>query len=176
MQSGSNRILKLMNRQYTREMYFEKVAKMRALIPDITFSTDIIVGFPGETEEDFLETKTLMEEVGYDNAYIFKYSPRKGTKAAVMADQIPQEVKEERNQILLQVLRETVEADIKKLVGTTQELLVEGVTKTNKERFFGKTSTSWVVNFVPAPDTKVGDIVRVKITQANAVTAVGELV
>ena len=176
LQSGSNRILKLMNRQYTREMYLEKVAKMRSLMPDITFSTDIIVGFPGETEEDFLETKTLMEEVGYDNAYIFKYSPRKGTKAAAMADQIPQEVKENRNQVLLQVLRETVERDIKKLVGTTQELLVEGVTKTNKERFFGKTSTAWVVNFVPNENTKVGDIVKVHINQANRVTAVGELI
>ncbi|MBR7127873.1 MAG: tRNA (N6-isopentenyl adenosine(37)-C2)-methylthiotransferase MiaB [Lentisphaeria bacterium] len=176
MQSGSNRILKLMNRQYTREMYLEKVAKMRALMPDITFSTDIIVGFPGETEEDFMMTKTLMEEVGYDNAYIFKYSPRKGTKAAAMDDQISQEIKEERNQILLQVLRKQVESDIKKLLGTTQELLVEGVTKTNKDRFFGKTDTSWVVNFVPNAETKVGDIVKVKITQANAVTAVGELV
>ena len=176
MQSGSNRILKLMNRQYTREMYLEKVAKMRALMPDITFSTDIIVGFPGETEEDFMMTKTLMEEVGYDNAYIFKYSPRKGTKAAAMDDQISQEIKEERNQILLQVLRKQVESDIKKLLGTTQELLVEGVTKTNKDRFFGKTDTSWVVNFIPNADTKVGDIVKVKITQANAVTAVGELV
>ncbi len=176
MQSGSNRILKLMNRQYTREMYLEKVAKMRALMPDITFSTDIIVGFPRETEEDFMMTKTLMEEVGYDNAYIFKYSPRKGTKAAAMDDQISQEIKEERNQILLQVLRKQVESDIKKLLGTTQELLVEGVTKTNKDRFFGKTDTSWVVNFVPNAETKVGDIVKVKITQANAVTAVGELV
>ena len=94
----------------------------------------------------------------------------------MMDDQIPQEIKEERNQVLLKVLRETVERDIKKLVGTTQELLVEGVTKTNKERFFGKTSTAWVVNFVPNENTKVGDLVRVQVNQANAVTAVGELV
>lgn len=174
MQSGSNRILEAMNRQYTRESYLEKARKIRSAIPDITFSTDIIVGFPGETDEDFLETKDLMEQVGFDNAYIFKYSSRKGTKAALMEDQISQELKEERNQVLLAVLRKNVENDIKKLVGTTQKILVEGVTKTNKNRFQGKTSTAWVVNFEPKSTTKVGDIIDVKITRANSVTVVGE--
>ena len=174
MQSGSNRILKLMNRQYTAESYYEKVLAMREAIPDITFSTDVIVGFPGESEEDFEATRSLFAKVGYTNGFIFKYSPRKGTKAAEMSDQIPQKIKEERNQILLALLTEQTNREISKLSGTIQEVLVEGPSRTDAKRLCGRTSTSWVVNFDPLEGTEAGDIVKVKIIRPANVTLIGE--
>ena len=174
LQSGSDRILKAMNRQYTAESYYEKVLAMREAIPDITFSTDVIVGFPGETEEDFEATRSLFAKVGYTNGFIFKYSPREGTKAAVMPDQIPQSVKEERNQILLALLEEQTNREISKLSGTVQEVLVEGAARTNKNQLTGRTSTSWVVNFTPQQGTKPGDLVQVRIIRPANVTLVGE--
>lgn len=174
LQSGSNRILKAMNRQYTAESYYEKVLAMREAIPDITFSTDVIVGFPGETEEDFEATRELFAKVGYTNGFIFKYSSRNGTKAAEMPDQIPQNIKEERNQILLALLTEQTNSEIAKLTGTVQEVLVEGPSRTDAKRLCGRTSTSWVVNFDPAEGTKPGDIVKVKIIRPANVTLIGE--
>ncbi len=174
LQSGSNRILKAMNRQYTAESYYEKVLAMREAVPDITFSTDVIVGFPGETEEDFEATRSLFAKVGYTNGFIFKYSPREGTKAAVMPDQIPQKVKEERNQILLALLTEQTNCEISKLTGTVQEVLVEGPSRTDSKRLCGRTSTSWVVNFDPLEGTKPGDVVKVRIIRPASVTLIGE--
>ena len=173
LQSGSDRILKLMNRQYTAEMYYEKVLAMREAVPDITFSTDVIVGFPGETDEDFEMTRSLFAKVGYTNGFIFKYSPRKGTKAAEMTEQIPQAVKEQRNQILLALLTEQTNRAISELTDTVQEVLVEGPAR-NAGQLCGRTSTSWVVNFTPQPGTKAGDLVKVRIIRPANVTLIGE--
>lgn len=174
MQSGSNRILKLMNRQYTAESYYEKVLAMREAIPDITFSTDVIVGFPGETDEDFEATRSLFAKVGYTNGFIFKYSPRKGTKAAEMPGQVAQKIKEERNQILLALLNEQTNRAISELTGSIQEVLVEGPSRTDSRRLCGRTSTSWVVNFDPLEGTEPGDIVKVRIIRPANVTLIGE--
>jgi tRNA-2-methylthio-N6-dimethylallyladenosine synthase len=165
-----------MNRQYTGEQYLGIVNKLKAKMPDVTFSTDIIVGFPGETDEDFNATRDLMNEVGFDNAFIFKYSPRTGTPAADMEDQVPQSVKEERNQILLQDLEKRTAEHNKALVGTVQEVLVEGPSRRNAKRWSGKTSTSKAVMFPPAGDMEPGKLVKVKIDRCTAVSLFGELV
>ena len=146
LQSGSNRILKAMNRPYSRERYKEIVDALRASRPGMYFSTDVIVGFPGETEEEFLETKELFEACDYDMAYIFKYSIRSGTPAAELGDQIPDEVKERRNQELLDVLKRNSERRTATLVGTVEEVLVEGPDKTG-ERYTGRTPGNRVCVF-----------------------------
>jgi tRNA-2-methylthio-N6-dimethylallyladenosine synthase len=174
LQSGSDRILKLMNRHYTAEKYLSIVNSLKGKAPGITFSSDIIVGFPSETEEDFLATRNLMNEVSFDNAYIFKYSPRSGTKAAEMKDDVPQSVKEERNQILLADLEKTTEKNNKALVGKTLEVLVEGVSKRNSTRWCGRSDTNKVVVFEPTLEIKIGDLVKLKISRATAMTLFGE--
>src|SRR6185369_16990958 len=146
MQSGSNRILRAMNRPYTRERYKEIVDALRAVRSDMYFSTDVIVGFPGETEEDFAETRELFEACNYDMAYVFKYSIRTGTPAASLEDQIPDEVKEERNQILLKILAANSDRRNAALVGTTQEVLIEGLDKKGL-RYIGRTRGNRVVHF-----------------------------
>ncbi len=174
LQSGSNRMLKAMNRQYTAESYWETVEKIVAKMPEITFSTDVIVGFPGETDEDFNMTRELMNRVSFDNAFIFKYSPRPGTKSALMEDSVPQEVKEERNQILLADLAERSRRHSAALVGSVQKVLVEGVSKRNAARWTGRTDGNRTVNFMPRADVKIGDMVELKITSAGAVSLFGE--
>ena len=176
LQSGSERILKKMNRQYTPEQYLKIVKKLRKAMPDVTFSTDIIVGFPGETEEDFNATYEMMKKVGYDNAYIFKYSPRSGTPAAEMADQVPQEVKEERNQILLKELERYATKHNESYVGSVQEVLVEGPSRRNSKRWGGKTGTFKVVIFEPSQDTCKGQLANVKINRTTPSTLFGKLV
>ena len=176
LQSGSDRILKAMNRQYTRESYLAKVAELRAALPGVTFSTDVIVGFPGETDEDFGLTREVMNEVGFEQSFIFKYSPRPGAKSAALADSVPESIKEERNQILLGDLRDRVQKKLGKLVGSTVEVLAEGVSARNAERWSGRTGTNYVVHFPPKPDTRSGDLVNIKVTQANVVSVVGEIV
>src|SRR5262249_256987 len=126
VQSGSNRILKAMNRGYSREWYVGVVERLRAARPDIAISTDIIVGFPGETEEDFEQTTLLMRDTQFDQAYIFKYSERRDTPAADMPGQLGDDAKEERNQTLLHILNEGMARKNEKLVGQTVEILVEG--------------------------------------------------
>ena len=162
-----------MNRQYTRESYLAKVAELRAALPGVTFSTDVIVGFPGETDEDFGLTREVMNEVGFEQSFIFKYSPRPGAKSAALADSVPESIKEERNQILLEDLKSRV---LGKLVGSTVEVLAEGVSARNAERWSGRTGTNYVVHFPPKPDTRSGDLVNIKVTQANVVSVVGEIV
>ena len=174
LQSGSDRILRLMNRHYTSEKYLSTVNSLKGKAPGITFSSDIIVGFPSETEEDFLATRNIMNEVSFDNAYIFKYSPRSGTKAAEMKDDVPQSVKEERNQILLADLAKATEKNNKVLVGKTLEVLVEGVSRRNSSRWCGRSDTNKVVVFDPDPGIRIGDLVKLKITRATAVTLFGE--
>jgi tRNA-2-methylthio-N6-dimethylallyladenosine synthase len=176
LQSGSDRILKKMNRQYTAEKYLEIVNKLRKSMPDVTFSTDIIIGFPGERDEDFNATHEMMKKVGYMNAFIFKYSPRSGTPAADMEDQVPQEVKEERNQILLKELGAYTTKHNADYVGSVQEILVEGPSRRNKKRWAGKNDAFQVAIFDPAPDTESGQLVKVKINRSTSASLFGELV
>ena len=176
LQSGSNRILRAMNRQYTAESYLETVAKLQAAMPGITFSTDVIVGFPGEEEIDFNATRELMERVGFDNAFIFKYSPRPGTRAAAMDDRVPQAVKEERNQLLLEDLAARTRRHLRALVGTEQSVLVEGVSKRMQERWSGRTDGNRTVHFLPVAGLQVGDLAVVRILRAGNVSLFGEIV
>ncbi len=173
LQSGSNRILKAMNRPYTRERYRQIVDDLRAAQPDMYFSTDVIVGFPGETDEDFAQTRELFEACNYDMAYVFKYSIRTGTPAATMADQMPDAVKEERNQTLLRILAANSDRRNALLIGTTQEVLVEGLDKKGL-RYTGRTRGNRVVHFA-ATDRLVGQLVPVRIERASTAVLYGEL-
>ena len=174
MQSGSNKMLRAMNRPYSRERYKEIVDSLRAVRPDMYFSTDVIVGYPGETEEDFQQTKELFESCNFDMAYIFKYSIRSGTVAAELEDQITDEVKEARNQALLDVLRVNSKRRNESLVGSVQPVLLEGPDKTG-QHFTGRTRGNRVV-IVDADPRLVGEIVEVKMTRATISTLYGELV
>ncbi len=174
MQSGSNRILRAMNRPYTRERYLEIVAALRAVRPDMYFSTDVIVGFPGETDEDFAQTRELFEAANYDMAYVFKYSIRTGTPAAGMPEQVPDEVKEQRNQVLLGLLHENSLRRNQSLLGKTEEVLVEGRDKTGR-RFTGRTRGNRVAVF-EASDRLVGRLVPLRIERATVSTLYGEIV
>ena len=174
LQSGSNRILKAMNRPYSRERYKEIVDALRTVTPGMYFSTDVIVGFPGETEEDFAHTRDLFEACNYDMAYIFKYSIRTGTPAETMPDQVPEEVKEARNQILLDLLRANSERRNAALLGTVEEVLVEGSDKTG-QKFTGRTRGNRVCVFAADPRL-VGELVPLKIERASVSTLYGSLV
>jgi len=176
LQSGSDKVLKKMNRPYTAEQYLEIVRKLKKHKPDITFSTDIIVGFPGETEEDFQETRRVFNEVEFDNAYVFKYSPRRGTAAAKWDDQISDEVKEERNQILLADLGQITTRHHDALIGTEVEVLVEGVSTRNENTWRGLTQTNQVVIFDPQEDIKIGDLIRINVNRATRTTLYGDVV
>ena len=174
MQSGSNRILRAMNRPYSRERYREIVDALRAVRPDMYFSTDIIVGYPGETEAEFEETRELFEACNYDMAYIFKYSIRSGTVAADLADQVPDAEKERRNQVLLDILRKNSERRTAQLIGSTEEVLVEGPDKTG-DHFTGRTRGNRVCVFDADPRL-VGQLVPLKIERATVSTLYGSLV
>jgi tRNA-2-methylthio-N6-dimethylallyladenosine synthase len=166
VQSGSTRVLAAMNRVYTREQYLEKVGKLRHVLPEISLSTDLIVGFPGETEEDFQDTLDLVQEVGFHQAFSFKYSPRPQTRAASLPEQVPEEVKSERLTRLLDLQnRLTLEAH-RSLVGQTKEVLVEGKSKRSAEELSGRLRTNQVVNF-SGPQDLVGQLVQVEITEAH---------
>ncbi len=175
LQSGSDAILKKMNRNYTAEYYLDIVAKLKILVPQITFSTDIIVGFSGENEADFEATRNIVHNVEFDNAFIFKYSPREGTKSANFADDVPYEIKEKRNQILLEDLAKITLKRNKSLIGKSFEVLVEGESKRNPERFCGRTDTNKVVVFDPDENTKPGDLFLVDIERATAMTLYGRI-
>jgi tRNA-2-methylthio-N6-dimethylallyladenosine synthase len=173
LQSGSDRILKAMNRPYSRERYREIVSALRAVRPDMYFSTDVIVGFPGETDEEFRQTRELFEACNYDMAYIFKYSIRTGTPAAAMGDQIPDEVKEARNQELLGLLEANSNRRNATLLGTTQEVLVEGPDKKGLQ-FMGRTRGNRIVHFAADPRL-IGELVPVKIERASTAVLYGQL-
>ena len=161
-----------MNRHYDKERYLMLVDKLRAAISDIALTTDIIVGFPGETEEDYLLTRQAVEQVQFDNAFIFRYSPRRGTPAAVMENQIPEEVKEARNQDLLAVVNEIAIRKNRDLVGTVQEVLLEGPSKTNAARLSGRTSQNKPVMVDAAPDL-AGEILPIRIEESTGFTLYG---
>lgn len=173
VQSGSTRILRAMRRGYTREAYLEKIACLRTCVPEISLSTDIIVGFPGETEDDFEQTVSLMREVEYDNAYIFKYSPRPGTDAAAREDDVPQGVKEARNQALLALQDAASLTRHQRIEGRTVEVLIEGPGK-QPGQLFGRTRGNHGV-IVEGPPELVGEFVDVAIARVTAHTLFGRL-
>lgn len=175
VQSGSTDVLKIMARKYTREQYLELVRKIKAAIPNVTMTTDIIVGYPNETEEQFEETMSLVREVGFEAAYTFIYSPREGTPAAKMQDNVPMEVKKERLQRLNALVNEQSAQSMKKYHDQVVEVLVEGESKNNPDVLAGYTSKLKLVNFV-GPKTAIGKIVKVKITNAKTWSLNGEMI
>ncbi len=176
MQSGSDRILKLMRRPYKNEKFVEICEKMRGARPDLAITTDIIVGFPHETEEDFQETIDTCQRLRFDNAFIFRYSKRKDTPAAEMDGQLPERVKEERNQRLLEVINEITKAKNEALVGTVQQVLCEGPSKNNKARLGGRTSQNKIVIFEGDANKLTGQLLDLKIHESTGFTLYGEVI
>ena len=175
VQSGSNSILKKMNRHYTREYYLDLVKKIKEEIPGVTLTTDIIVGFPGETEEDFQETLELVKEVGYSSAITFIYSRRNNTPADMMLNQVSEEDKHHRFNRLVAAVNERVIAQNKAEEGNILEVLVEGNSKNDAEKLTGRTRTGRLVNFT-GEGINAGDIVNVKITRAQNFSLIGEVI
>jgi len=173
LQSGSNRILKAMHRIYTAEKYAQLVGKIRAARPGIAITTDIIVGFPGETESDYKATRDLAEQLQFDNGFIFRYSPRRETPAAAMLDQIDESVKEARNQDLLGIINASARCANERLVGTHVEVLCEGPSKTNPARLMGRTRTNKIVVFEEG-ENRIGKIFDVAIERANGFSLYGQ--
>ena len=173
LQSGSDRLLKLMHRGYTREKFLGIIAKLRAAKPGIGITTDIIVGFPGETEEDFELTLSLCREVQFDNAYIFKYSPRRDTPAAEMPDQVPQAIREERNHRLLNLVNEIAASKYDTFIGKQVEILVEGPSKKNAARYTGRTRCNRIVLFDGSARHQ-GQLMDVKIERTGSFTLYGD--
>ena len=173
LQSGSDRILKIMRRGYTAEKFQKLAERIRAARPGMAITSDVIVGFPGETDEDFQKTRELCEAVSFDNAFVFRYSPRQNTPAATMGDQISEEVKDARNQELLEVVNRHVAAKLDALIGTEVEILCEGASRHNSERLSGRTRTNKIVVFEGSP-RHVGQIFPVKITRASGSTLYGD--
>jgi tRNA-2-methylthio-N6-dimethylallyladenosine synthase len=172
LQSGSSAVLKRMRRTYTRERYLDRVALIREHVPDCALTTDLIVGFPGETEEDFAQTLEVAEAVGYDGAFTFIYSPRRQTEAATLPDQLPHELKVERLERLVEVIQRRARERGRRFVGRTLEVLVEGPSRTDPSRLRGRSRHNKVVNFngLGSP----GELVQVEITAATSQTLSGE--
>lgn len=175
VQSGSDRILKLMNRHYDRERYFTVVDKLKAAVPGVELTTDIIVGFPGETEEDFEATLDMVEKIGYSAAYTFKYSPRTGTKAATMDEQISEEVKKERLKRLNDTVAKGLKAGSGKYIGQEGEVLVEGCDHRGEPMAYGKLPCFKMVYF-KGDESMIGSLRRVRITGITKNSLVGELI
>jgi tRNA-2-methylthio-N6-dimethylallyladenosine synthase len=176
VQSGSNRMLKAMRRGYTAETYLAAVGRLRQAVPTLALTTDVIVGFPGETEEDFEQTRALMEAAEFDNAFIFKYSPREGTPAATLDDDVTASEKLRRNHLLLADQDRRSERLNARLVGSVAEVLAEGPSLRNRERWAGRTTTSKIVIFAPRPDQEPGDIVRVRLERVAPQTLYGSVI
>jgi len=171
LQSGSTRLLKAMRRTYSRERYLALVEGMRAAIPDLALTTDLIVGFPGETERDFVETLEAVEEVGFDSAFTFVFSPRRGTEAASMPDQVSEETKRERIERLVEVVQRVASSRNTSRVGHVEEVLVEGPSRTDPSVLRGKTRRNTTVNFHGA--ARAGQLVAVRIEGATSTTLRG---
>ena len=174
VQSGSTRVLALMNRKYTREQYLSEVEMIRSIIPDCALTTDIIVGFPTETEEDFLDTVSLVEKVGYDGAFTFVYSPREGTKAAEMEDQISPEIKKDRIMRLVDIQNERNRADSLKYVGKTIEILVEDF-DSKKNAYMGRDERGRMAYFEFNKNV-IGKFVHVEISSTGGMSLIGKVV
>jgi tRNA-2-methylthio-N6-dimethylallyladenosine synthase len=181
LQSGSNKILKAMHRAYTAEKYLDLVERIRRARYGIAITTDIIVGFPGETDDDYGHTRDLVEKIQFDNAFVFRYSPRRDTPAAKMPDQIDEHVKEQRNQDLLEVVNKSNRRILQRLVGSQVEVLCEGPSKTNRARLMGRTRTNKIVVFPPSPKRRstgeseelVGELLNLQIECANGFSLYG---
>jgi tRNA-2-methylthio-N6-dimethylallyladenosine synthase len=180
LQSGSNKILKTMHRAYTTEKYLDLVERIRRARNGVAITTDIIVGFPGETDDDYRQTRDLAEEIQFDNAFVFRYSSRRDTPASEMPDQIDEHVKEQRNQDLLEVVNKSNRRILERLVGSQVEVLCEGPSKTNRARLMGRTRTNKIVVFPPSPKRPtgesgelVGELVNVRIERANGFSLYG---
>jgi tRNA-2-methylthio-N6-dimethylallyladenosine synthase len=181
LQSGSNKILKAMHRAYTAEKYLDLVERIRRARHGIAITTDIIVGFPGETDDDYVQTRDLVEKIQFDNAFVFRYSPRRDTPAAKMPDQIDEHVKEQRNQDLLEVVNKSNRRILQHLVGSQVEVLCEGPSKTNRARLMGRTRTNKIVVFPPSPKRRstgeseelVGELLNLQIERANGFSLYG---
>ncbi|MBC2723434.1 MAG: tRNA (N6-isopentenyl adenosine(37)-C2)-methylthiotransferase MiaB, partial [Desulfosporosinus sp.] len=174
IQSGSNFILERMNRKYTREYYLSRVDKIHEFLPEASLTTDIIVGFPGESEEDFEQTLEIMKLIRYSHAFTFMYSKRSGTLAAELEDQIPLDVKKRRLQRLMSVQNQNSLEWRQKMLGKSYEVLVEGPSKTNPERLVGRTRGNELVVFDGNPD-QIGSLVNIRITEAGTWTLVGDI-
>ncbi|MBR5548970.1 MAG: tRNA (N6-isopentenyl adenosine(37)-C2)-methylthiotransferase MiaB [Kiritimatiellae bacterium] len=177
VQSGSDRVLAEMGRHYTREEYLAAVRKLRDFDPEFAITTDVIVGYPGESAADFEETRSLMEEAGFDNSFVFKYSPRPGTRSAALPDDVPTAEKERRDQVLLADQEKRGQMRNDALVGTVREVLVEGPSKRNKSRWSGRDSGNRIVVWDDpgGVSAKAGDIVRVAITEAHPQILLGKI-
>ncbi|MGE5212217.1 MAG: tRNA (N6-isopentenyl adenosine(37)-C2)-methylthiotransferase MiaB [Nitrospirota bacterium] len=181
LQSGSNKMLKAMHRAYTAEKYLHLVERIRGARNGIAITTDIIVGFPGETDDDYRQTRDMVEEIQFDNAFVFRYSPRRATPAAEMPDQIDEDIKQQRNQDLLELVNRSNRRILERLVGNQVEVLCEGPSKTNRERLMGRTRTNKIVVFPPSPKRRsankteelVGNLVNVRIERANGFSLYG---
>jgi tRNA-2-methylthio-N6-dimethylallyladenosine synthase len=171
LQSGSSRVLKAMRRTYSRERYLRLVDELRAAIPDLALTTDLIVGFPGETEQEFEDTVSAVQEVGYDGAFTFVYSPRQGTEAASLTDQVPEDVKRERIERLIAVVQRVAEARNQERIGRIEEVLVEGPSRTDPAFLRGRTRRNTTVVF--AGSSAPGALVQVKIEDATSTTLRG---
>lgn len=175
-QSGSDRILKAMNRKYTRAWYLDRIAAIRRILPDCAISTDLFCGFHSETEADYEQTLSLMREVGYDSAFLFKYSERPGTYASKhLPDDVPEEEKIRRLQGMIDLQNQLSEESNRRDIGKTFEVLIEGFSKRSREQLFGRTSQNKVVIF-DKQDLHVGQFIQVKITRASSATLFGEVV
>jgi tRNA-2-methylthio-N6-dimethylallyladenosine synthase len=174
LQSGSDRVLKLMHRGYTAEKYLRLVEALRNSRADLALTTDLIVGFPGETEEDHQATRQLVERIGFDNAFVFRYSPRKDTPAAAQPDQIDEGTKERRHQELLEVINASAARRLEARVGQEEEVLCEGPSRHNPDRLAGRSRTNKIVVFAGAPRL-VGRVFPVKIVRASGNTLYGEV-
>lgn len=176
VQSGSSRILKLMNRKYDREWYIGRIEAIRRIIPGCGLTTDVFSGFHSETEEDHKETLSIMEYAGFDLSFMFKYSERPGTYASKhLPDDIPEEVKTRRLQEIIELQGQLSQQSNLKDIGKTFEVLAEGTSKKSKEELFGRTSQNKVVVF-PKGNHAPGDLIQVKITAATQATLIGELI
>src|SRR6184192_2615570 len=172
LQSGSNKILRAMHRAYTAEKYVDLVRRIRRARDGIAITTDIIVGFPGETASDYKRTRDLVEEIQFDNAFVFRYSPRRGTPAAAMPDQIDERIKQQRNQDLLRIVNKSARRAEERLVGHNVEVLCEGPSKTNPARLMGRTRTNKIVVF-EGHEELGGELVDVRVQQANGFSLYG---
>ena len=174
VQSGSNSVLKAMNRKYTREWYLDRIAAIRNAMPDCGITTDMFTGFHGETEEDFEQTLSLMREVGFDSAFMFKYSERPGTYASKhLPDDVPEKVKIDRLNRMIALQNELSAESNRRDVGKTFEVLVEGVSKRSREQLFGRTSQNKVVVF-PRGNHRIGDFANVRVIDSSSATLIGE--
>ena len=176
LQAGNTKVLKEMNRKYTKEEYLVLAEKILTRVPDAVLSTDIIVGFPGETDEEFEDTLDVVRKVNFEQIFMFIYSKREGTIAAAREDQVPEEIKHKRFDRLKELYESRVDENNEKYVGTIQRILIEGKSKNNDDTFEGRTRSNKVVIFVPNEKNKIGDIVNVKILEARKWYLKGEIV